>query len=242
MVNVLIADDNIYYAKTLMDLINNECSDVKVCNIAINGKETLEILNNKDNIDVILLDLKMPIYTGVQVIDMLPEERKEKYKDSCIVISGEINATTIKLAKNKMIYKLLCKTLNMSKIVEYINELIQYKKESNKLEYIRSKIIEQVTYLGYNLSYKGTKYLIDGIDYIAINQDKNLENLKRDVYPIIAKKYNQSIHNIKCNINRVTDLMYFNCESNKLKQYFQYYNDVKPNVKTVIYTIINKIY
>ncbi len=60
MVNVLIADDNIYYAKLLMDLINDE--EVRVCNIAITGKEALNIIQKSNNIDVILLNLKMPIY------------------------------------------------------------------------------------------------------------------------------------------------------------------------------------
>jgi len=56
MVNVLIADDNIYYAKLLMDLINDE--EVRVCNIAITGKEALNIIQKSNNIDVILLNLK----------------------------------------------------------------------------------------------------------------------------------------------------------------------------------------
>lgn len=47
MVNVLIADDNISYAVTLMNYINKNNENIKVCNIAKNGKETLEILNKK---------------------------------------------------------------------------------------------------------------------------------------------------------------------------------------------------
>ncbi len=61
MVNVLIVEDNIYYAKSLMDLINNE--KVRVCNIAINGMEALNIIQRNEAIDVILLELKMPIYS-----------------------------------------------------------------------------------------------------------------------------------------------------------------------------------
>ena len=64
MVNILIADDNIDYAVNLMNYISKENNNIKVCNIAKNGKETLEILNLKDNIDIILLDYKMPIYNG----------------------------------------------------------------------------------------------------------------------------------------------------------------------------------
>ena len=76
MVNILIADDNIYFAKILMDLINSD--NVKVCNIAINGKETLDILQSNNNIDLILLDSKMPIYSRERHIKYTFEKvRKE---------------------------------------------------------------------------------------------------------------------------------------------------------------------
>lgn len=62
MVKILIADDNIDYAINLMNYINNNIDNIKVCNITKDGKETLEILNSKNDIDIVLLDYKMPIY------------------------------------------------------------------------------------------------------------------------------------------------------------------------------------
>lgn len=53
MVNVLIADDNVDYAVTLMNYINNK--NIRVCNITKDGKETLNVLNVENNIDIILL-------------------------------------------------------------------------------------------------------------------------------------------------------------------------------------------
>lgn len=47
MVNILIADDNIYYAKVLMNIINGSNSkDMKVSYIATDGQEALDILRN----------------------------------------------------------------------------------------------------------------------------------------------------------------------------------------------------
>lgn len=57
----------------------------------------------------------------------------------------------------------------------------------------------------------------------------------------MAKKYNTSIHNVKSNINRANNLMYYNCDIEKLKKYFTFDIDVKPKIKTVINTVINKI-
>ena len=89
MINILIADDNIFFAKKLMDYIN-EKNYIKVSNIAIDGKEALELLNTKEDIDVFLLDLKMPIYNGLEILERLTEEKKKKYSKSCIIIKAII--------------------------------------------------------------------------------------------------------------------------------------------------------
>jgi hypothetical protein len=66
-------------------------------------------------------------------------------------------------------------------------------------------------------------------------------NLQKDIYPIISKIFHKSAHNIKCNINNATEAMYYNCNISTLKEYFGFYEDIKPTVKTVIYTVLNKI-
>lgn len=110
-----------------------------------------------------------------------------------------------------------------------------------KCKMIKDKVMEELLYLGYDISHKGSQYLIKVIEYIVSNSDKNIENLERDVYPQISLLYNTSIHNIRCRINKSTTEMYYNCDIEKLKKYFKFDEDVKPKVKTIIYTIINKI-
>lgn len=238
MINVLIADDNVEYAVNLMNYINEKNDNIKVFNIAKNGQETLEILNLKNNIDVILLDYKMPILNGNQVLDKITD--KEKYNDSFIVISGEIESV-IKLRKNEMIHSIIYKTTSMNEIIRKINELFEYKESIKKSKILKNKITEELLYLGYDISHKGTQYLIKVIDYIASNPNKELEKLEKNVYPQIASIYNDSAHNVKCRINNATTIMYYNCEIEKLKKYFNFNVDIKPKVKTIINTIINKI-
>ena len=35
--------------------------------------------------------------------------------------------------------------------------------------------------------------------------------------------------------------MYYNCNSDRLREYFSYYDDEKPNTKTIIITIMHKV-
>lgn len=238
MINVLIADDNIDYAVNLMNYINEKNSNIKVCNIAKNGQETLELLNLKNDIDVILLDYKMPFLNGNQVLDKIID--KEKYSDSFIIISGEIESA-IRLRDNEMIHSIINKNMQTEEIIKKINELFEYKESVKQSKILKNKITDEILFLGYDISHKGTQYLIKAIDYIATNPDKELEKLEKNVYPKIASIYNDSVHNVKCRINNSTTIMYYNCEVEKLKKYFCFSTDVKPKVKTVINTIINKI-
>ena len=50
----------------------------------------------------------------------------------------------------------------------------------------------------------------------------------------MARRYNTSIHNVKSNINRTNNSMYYTCNVEKLKKYFTFDIDTKPKIKTVI--------
>lgn len=240
MVNILIADDNIYYAKTLMNIINNDiCNDVKVTHIAIDGRETLEILEN-NKIDITLLDLKMPIYDGIYILDRLKEKKLERYKKSIIIISGE-KELIYKIKNQEYIYGYLDKVCSISKIMDSVKQLIEDKNQEKRELQIKNEIIVQLQYLNYNLAHKGSQYLIDTILIIYERGNYDIFNLKEEIYPIVAKRYNKSIHNIKCDINKANDYMYKICKKERIKEYFKFFDDSKPTVKNVIYTILNKV-
>ncbi len=237
LLNVLIADDNIDYAINLMNYINEDNSIIRVCNIAKDGKKTIDILNNQKNIDIILLDYKMPIYNGLEVLEKI--ENRDKYVDSFIIISGEIESV-IKMRQCDLVHSILFKTLSMEDIKNKIMQLVEYKEDIKENEDIDKKILNEMLFLNYNISLKGTKYLIDAIKYVYDNRNY-LDNLEKFVYPKIAQKYNEKLCNIKCRIGKATMLMYCNCEIEKLKEYFNLDVDIKPKLKTIIDTIVRKI-
>lgn len=239
MVNVLIADDNFLFAKKLMDYINFN-QGVKVVQIALDGEEALRILSKREDIDIFLLDLKMPIYNGIEILEMLPDNKKKKYQNSCIVISGEMELVQ-KLAKNKIIYSIILKATDMSEIMGKIVELIGYKQKEKSNINLKNKIMDQLLYLGYNVSHIGTRYLMETIYYIIKHSNRKFDNLKRDIYPHVASRNHETPHNIKCNIARATNYMYYNCEIKKLQNYVHYNCETKPNLKTIINAIVEKI-
>lgn len=241
MVNILIADDNIYYAKTLMDIINNSMKGIRVVNITIDGQETRDRLNKANDIDIVLLDLKMPIISGIEIIKNLPEDKKDYYKNSIIVISGETEMIE-KIRDESVVYSYIHKMSSMTDILEKVNELVRYKEKQKNRYQVKEAIKEELQELNYNFSHKGTVYLVDAIYLIYTKEIEDELNLKKNVYPILSKKYNRPIYSIKSDIVKATNFMDIACNKNKKNEYFSFYDNTKPTVKVVIYTILNNIH
>ena len=74
MINILIADENIYYATNLMNYINKYNDSIRVLGITSNGKDTIEFLDN-NNVDVFFLDIKMPIYNGIEILEKVQNKK-----------------------------------------------------------------------------------------------------------------------------------------------------------------------
>lgn len=95
----------------------------------------------------------MPFYNGRQVLDNI--KNKNKYINSCIIISGEIKDVTI-LKDNPLVHSIIFKTLTLYEINKKINEIINYKETLKREKSIKNKILNELLYLGYDISHKGT--------------------------------------------------------------------------------------
>lgn len=104
---------------------------------------------------------------------------------------------------------------------------------------IETKIENELKKLNYNFKYRGTKYLKYTI-YILykMNSDGNCD-LKSEVYPIVAQKYNSSVNNIKCDIRNATDKMYYDCEQKIVTKYVE--TNLKPTPKMIIKAVLKRI-
>jgi len=238
MVNLLVVDDNFYYSKNLINIIASQNPKVRLCNFCTDGKDVLDLLSNQQyDIDIILLDLKLPNYNGIDILDYIEKNKIEKYKDSIIIVSGEMELM-LKVRKNPYLYTSINKTSGFDRILRELNDLVEMKEqEKNSIEY---KIHNELNKLHYNFSYIGTKYLAEAL-LIYNNSDFININLEKDIYPIIAKKYKKSVNNIKTNIINATALMYYDCKEEILEHYFGIVAGEKPTPKMIIATILNHL-
>lgn len=213
MVNILIVDNKIDFAMSLINLLNKN-ENIRVCAIAKNANEATKIIKENNNISAILLNLSIK---NVKFLDSLKNNRK--YQKSCIVIYDK-RSKICNFINNNSIYTLIDKCEKKEVILSVINEFIYRKMTYKREEKIKNKIFNEISYLGFDITHKGTKYLLESIEYIILNPEKEVSKLERDIYPVLSKKYGESIHNIKCSINRATTSMYYECDVNKLKNIF----------------------
>ena len=242
MFNLLIVEDNLHYSKNLINFILKNNFNIKLVGIATNGKEALKYLTYKEyNIDIILLDLKLPYYTGIELIKKLKNQFLYRYQNSIIVVSGETSLISL-IRKESFIYSYIDKMKGFQEISNDLNDLVKLKLKENTEDSLRKKILAELKYLNYNENFVGTQYLLEAILLLAENNNLDAINLKRDIFPIIAFRHKKTSHNIKCNINNATTIMNCDCQKDIIMKYFNFSNtktEVKP--KQVIETILKKI-
>lgn len=247
MLNLLIAEDDIFFLKILVNKIVQSNKSLRVCAITTEGKETLDIIK-KEKIDIILLGANLLEYNKMQILDFLEKNKKEEYLKSIIVISDEKNQIE-KKANSSLIYAYISKTKMLDEIIEKTNKIIEekeiylqeQKQRKQKRKIILKKINSELINVGYNSKYIGTSYLSDSIYLLYFyNKRKNIK-LERDIYPIIAQNNNTTTHTVKCDIIRATNQVGNTVEQEKLKKYFGYHIDTKIKPKLVMNTILRKL-
>ena len=104
---------------------------------------------------------------------------------------------------------------------------------------IRQAIRRELEYLGYNMSFYGTRYLEETINLIYL---KNCEcNLEKEVYEQLSKKYNRTAHSIKVNIQNSTNLMLDNGGYDKVLKYLDLDCNYGVGTKAIVFTILSKM-
>lgn len=235
MQKILIIEDDIIQSKQIINYISKHNEDIKFYNIAYTYQEAIDIIKNEE-VDIIILDLKLPDISGIEILKYIQQNNIKKYINSILIVSGFIEAIS-EINKNPYIYSYIAKPYKLEDIQKNIYAMVEIKKINN----IMNRINTELKYLHFNFAYNGTRYLAESILEIYCQKDNYSDNLQKDIYPIIAKKHNKTANTIHGDIKQATKCMYFDCEEDIINKYFNYNYFVKPKVKEIIFTILNKI-
>lgn len=107
------------------------------------------------------------------------------------------------------------------------------------VSYTKKKIMKEINELKFEVTNIGVQYLIECI--LIIKSNDLLYNLEKEIYPLVAKKYNVTSNRVKWNISSCINTMYKNNDLNSINRYFGFTYDRSPTPKMLIFTILNKL-
>jgi DNA-binding NtrC family response regulator len=133
--NVLLVDDEVSFVETFSERL--ELRDFEISK-AFSGEEALEVLDENKNIEVVILDVKMP---GMDGIETLVEIKRKNPLVEVMMLSGHADVASAIDGMKQGAFDYLMKPVDMDQIITKITEAVA-KKRQHEEKIIQARIKE----------------------------------------------------------------------------------------------------
>ncbi len=238
--NVLVVDDNLSFVNNIKEYFKeNELFEIKY--MAKEGREALNILNeNKEDIDVILLDIVMPRKDGVFLLE---EMQKDNIRKDIIVMTSFNSDFMIKRVSNLGIKYLMLKPFEMKdlevKLKAVVDPLLN-RDDEKELKISLTKLLHE---LGMPSHIKGYEYIREGI-MLLYNDPSIIGGITKELYPEIAEKFNTSVSRVERAIRHAIEVSWNRGNLDLMEEVFGHsvdYDKAKPTNSEFIVTVADKL-
>lgn len=231
-IRILIADDNREFCGILKDYFNNE-RDFEIIDVCSNGMEVLETLE-KNEVDVLILDLIMPYMDGIGVLEKINENNLPKRPKIIILTAfGQENITQKAVQLGADYY--ILKPFNLQVLGDRVRQvaydthprtesigtaaslMVQAPAPKN-LEVEVTKVIHEI---GVPAHVKGYQYLRDAI-MLVVEEINYLGAVTKELYPTIAQKYDTTPSRVERAIRHAIELAWDRGDLDKINKFFGY--------------------
>ncbi len=162
MLKVLLVDDEPFILQGLSVIIDWSREGFEIVGKVSNSFEALELLQ-KEKIDLVIADIKMPKMTGLELLEKV---RREKISDAYFVIlSGYNDFGYVRMALQNECLDYMPKPVEQSELLNVLNKVRELRAlDSKKRE--DSTIMEREVFAKNMLSVCCGKYRSDNVDFI----------------------------------------------------------------------------
>ena len=133
--NVLLVDDEVSFVETFSERL--EMRNIEISK-AFSGKEALQVLDQKPNIEVIILDVRMP---GMDGIETLVEIKKKLPLVEVIMLSGHADVESAIDGMKQGAFDYLMKPCDIDQIIAKVSDAVA-KKRGHEEKIIQARIKE----------------------------------------------------------------------------------------------------
>lgn len=244
-IRLMVVDDN----ESLVGMLKDYFEDHKKINIvdeAYNGVDAVKkIEENKDNFDVLLLDLIMPKKDGIYVL----EELKKKGIEKPVVIGTSFNAdeTIARVSKYNPKHFIL-KPFDMSDLENKILDAVNFvPSKDSKINVYHNNLEISVTKLLHGLGVpshiKGYQYIREGV-ILMYEKPDIVGAITKELYPEIANRFDTTVSRVERAIRHAIEVSWNRGDIDLMEEIFGHsvdYDRAKPTNSEFIVTVSDKL-
>lgn len=244
-IKVLMIDDNVNLIEMVKEYFCSKESNIQIVLSAYDGEEGIRIVEEqKEEYDVILLDLIMPKKDGLYVL----EEMKKRNIDKKVIVETSYNAGEVirKVSEYGVSYFIL-KPFELDTLENRILDLFQ-KEESNKtidlshnnLQISITKILHE---LGIPSHIKGYQYIRTAIGLIY-DKPELIGGITKELYPELANTFDTTVSRVERAIRHAIEVSWNRGNWDLMEEIFGHSVDIdkaKPTNSEFIVTIADKL-
>ena len=263
LIRVVIADDNRDFVEILREYINSQ-DDMLLTGVAYNGNDALEMIR-KEEPDVVVLDIIMPHLDGLGVMEKIDDIAK---KPRVIILTsfGQENMTHRAVQLGADYY--ILKPFDLDTLGKRIRQLVGntevspgYSTSTKTLlttgdsvnlakttaiktsKTVEVEVTKMIPQMGVPAHVKGYQYLRDAIVSV-IKEVSLLGAVTKELYPMIAKKYNTTPSRVERAIRHAIELAWDRGNIEFMNKFFGYTINVdrgKPTNSEFIAMVADKL-
>ncbi|WP_257348010.1 sporulation transcription factor Spo0A [Pseudalkalibacillus decolorationis] len=252
-IKVCLADDNRELVNLLEEYIESQ-EDMEVVGVAYNGKDCLELLQEKSP-DVLVLDIIMPHLDGLAVLENMHDLNLSS-KPNVIMLTAfgqeDVTSKAVELGASYFILK----PFDMENLTNQIRQISGSKKSfiqkssssrSFTKEYkprnLDASITSIIHEIGVPAHIKGYMYLREAITMVY-NDIELLGSITKVLYPDIAKKFNTTASRVERAIRHAIEVAWSRGNIDSISNLFGYtvsMSKAKPTNSEFIAMVADKL-
>ena len=241
MKNILVVEDNISFIKMIKDHFNNG-SKYNIKYTSNDGENGIKVLiDNKDDIDLVLLDLVMPKKDGLYFLKELSEL---DFTKNVIVMTSFNSDSVIRKVSSFGVNEYLLKPFLIEDLESKIDDFFENNTEE-RVNYnnIKLKLTKLLHELGVPSHIKGYEYIREGIIELY-NDPSIIGGITKELYPDIANKFDTSVSRVERAIRHAIEVSWNRGNLDLMEEIFGHSVDIdraKPTNSEFIVTLADKL-
>lgn len=241
-IRVFMVDDNQEVVKAVEEYFSSHVS-INVVGKASDGEEALgKLIAQKDNYDLIIMDLIIPKMDGLSVLEEL---KKRNIHKKSIIVTGMNSLDVIKKCTEVGVSYYMLKPFRFDALEKYI--IGSMAKVGEGLVISDKDLKQAITTLLHSLGIpshiKGYMYIRDGID-LMYNKPSMIGAITKELYPEIAEKYDTTTSRVERAIRHAIEVSWSRGDYDLMEEIFGHsvdYDRAKPTNSEFIATLADKL-